>query len=409
MTETPRRLRLLLVIGSLGGGGAERQVVNLLATLDRTRYEPLLYLVYRTGALLGEVPADVPVISFDRHPPRTGWRRLVGRLPGQLRRDIIADLTTVLRDERIDCVYDRTYHMTLLAAPAASRAGVPRLSTVASDPKSDFDQQERRYRWLKRRLLTRAYRTADRVIAVSEGVRQGILAEYRPAPERVVTLYNPVDFERIATLAREPLPEPMRAVFDAPSTTHLVAAGRLQIEKRFDLLIAAFGMLAGEGGVSDGRSTLHLHLLGEGPLRPELTRQVESLGLSGRVHLWGFQPNPFPVFARAELFVLSSHHEGFPGVLVEALAAGARGLVSTDCPHGPREILDGEQGGWLVPRDDAAALTTGLRAALSDPVERDQRTARCRERVRALCSRPATLARLETLIKEVTREHGRKM
>ena len=206
MTETPRRLRLLLVIGSLGGGGAERQVVNLLATLDRSRFEPLLYLVYRTGALLGEVPADVPVISFDRHPPRTGWRLLVGRLPGQLRRDIIADLTTVLRDERIDCVYDRTYHMTLLSGPAASRAGVPRLSTVASDPKSDFDQQERRYRWLKRRLLTRAYRTADRVIAVSEGVRQGILAEYRPAPERVVTLYNPVDFERIETLAREPLP-----------------------------------------------------------------------------------------------------------------------------------------------------------------------------------------------------------
>ncbi len=396
-----RRIRLLVLIGSMGGGGAERQVVNLVRDLDRARFEPVLYLVYRTGPLLADLPADVPVISFDRLPQRTGWRRWLSRLPGQLRRDIIADLTATLVRERIDCVYDRTYHMTMLAAPACRRAGVPRVSTVVSDPKSDFDLQERRFRTIKRRLLATAYRQADRVVAVSEGVRQGLLAEYAPAADRVVTIYNPVDFERIERLATEPLPEILVAAFNEPGARHLVAAGRLQVEKCFDRLIAAFAEVA-----AARREQLHLHILGAGPLRPALLEQANRLGISERVHLWGFLPNPFPVFSRADLFVLSSHHEGFPGVLVEALAAGARGIVSTDCPHGPREILDGGRCGWLVPPDDTAALARGLADALAQPVETARRTTAARVRVRDLCSRQATLARLETLLETVVRERN---
>jgi glycosyltransferase involved in cell wall biosynthesis len=396
-----RRIRLLVLIGSMGGGGAERQVVNLLHDLDRNGFEPILYLVYRTGPLLAEIPADVPVIAFDRHPVRTGWRSLFSRIPGQLRRDIIADLTETLRRERIDCVYDRTYHMTMLAAPACRAAHVPRVSTVVSDPKSDFDLQEKRFRFIKRRLLMRAYREAERIVTVSEGVREGILAEYAPRADRVITIYNPVDFDRIATRAREPLPEEMRAVFDAPGARHLVAAGRLQVEKRFDQLITAFAFVT-----RAQREPLRLHLLGEGPLRPELTALAARLGVADCVHLWGFQPNPFPAFARAELLVLSSHHEGFPGVLVEALAAGAKGLVATDCPHGPREILDGGRCGWLVPRDNIEALSRGIEEALRDPKETERRSALARDHVRALCSREATLSRLEGLLETVVREHN---
>lgn len=396
-----RRIRLLVLIGSMGGGGAERQIVNLLRDLDRSRFEPVLYLVYRTGPLLADLPADVPVISFDRLPARTGWRRWLSRLPGQLRRDIIADLTQTLIRERIDCVYDRTYHMTMLADPACQRAGVPRVSTVVSDPKSDFDLQERRFRAIKRHLLGRAYRRADRVVAVSEGVRQGLLAEYAPPADRVVTIYNPVDFERIERLAAEPLPESLSSPFDEPGARHLVAAGRLQVEKCFDRLIAAFTDVT-----AMRREPLHLHILGEGPLRPDLTEQASRLGVSQRVHLWGFLPNPFPVFSRADLFVLSSHHEGFPGVLVEALAAGADGIVSTDCPHGPREILDGGRCGWLVQPDDSAALAEGIAAALERPDETARRTTAARLRVRDLCSRQATLARLEALLETVVRERN---
>lgn len=395
-----RRIRLLVLIGSLGGGGAERQVVNLLRDLDRSRFEPVLYLVYRTGPLLAEVPADVPVFSFDQQRPRTGWSLILSKLPGQLRRDIIADLARTLHRERIDCVYDRTYHMTMLAAPACSKAHVPRVSTVVSDPKSDFDLQERRFRYLKRRLLTQAYRSAERIVTVSDGVREGLLREYAPPAHRVVTIYNPVDFDGIARRALEPLPNEILSLFEGDRIRHVVAAGRLQVEKCFDQLIMAFAEVARCHPVP-----LRLHILGEGPLRPELTTLTERLGVAGRVHLWGFRANPFPLFARADLFVLSSHHEGFPGVLVEALAAGAKGLVATDCPHGPREILDEGRCGWLVPPNDGPALAQALRDGLDQGDETARRTELARTHVRRLCSRETTLSRLETLLETVVSEH----
>ena len=116
------RTRVLLAVGSLHGGGSERQTVQILQHLDRSRFEPVLYLITRGGELLGDVPDDVPVYAFhDRTPlPRLNW-------PGRIHRAEIRDLARVLREERIDVIYDRTWHMTLITAAAARRYPVRRM------------------------------------------------------------------------------------------------------------------------------------------------------------------------------------------------------------------------------------------------------------------------------------------
>lgn len=114
----PDRIRVLFAIGSLAGGGSERQVVNILRHLDRSRFEPILYLIYRAGEHLKHVPGDVPVIAFDDVPPPGGIY-----LPGRIRRAQIGHLRQVLKEQGIHVVYDRTSQMTLIAGATCNQAG----------------------------------------------------------------------------------------------------------------------------------------------------------------------------------------------------------------------------------------------------------------------------------------------
>ena len=140
--------------------------------------------------------------------------------------------------------------------------------------------------------------------------------------------------------------------------------GRLAVAKDFATLIRAFVHVA---QVSDAR----LIILGEGPMRGELEEQVRSLGspLAERVSMPGFLTNPLPLLRRASLFALSSRYEGLANVVAEALACGTP-VVSTDCPHGPAEILDRGRYGTLVPVGDAEALGRAMLDSLGREPDR---------------------------------------
>src|SRR6476661_6906357 len=160
---TSDKIRVLFAIGEMSGGGSQRQMLGILRRLDRARFEPQLYIVTPGSELLGEVPADVPVhVCGQRH------RRQRSIYPGQAHRARIRDLAELLRDQQIDVIYDRTYHMTLISAGAVQRRPTPRISTIVTDPARDFETNRERYGWMKRWQLKRAYRSADCVVAVSE-------------------------------------------------------------------------------------------------------------------------------------------------------------------------------------------------------------------------------------------------
>ena len=140
----------------------------------------------------------------------------------------------------------------------------------------------------------------------------------------------------------------------------VVAAGRLATWKGFEDLIRAIKFIPSQRRV-------RLMILGDGPLRFELEALIIELGLKEVVRLLGYVENPLKYFARADVFVLSSHVEGLPNVLVEAMMCGCT-PVATDCPTGPREVLRNGKYGYLVPVRDPVAMAIGIEQALDHPI-----------------------------------------
>jgi len=181
---------------------------------------------------------------------------------------------------------------------------------------------------------------------------------YGCAREKMRVIPNGVDLETLEGMKAE-LPFHPWALESGPL---VVAAGRLCRQKGFDLLLEAFGRIAREFPAA------RLIILGKGEERDPLRTLADSLGISARVDFPGWFPNPHAVISRASAFVLSSRYEGFPNALLEAMACGTP-VVSTDCPSGPREILE-DEAGLLVPTEDPEAMAEALRALLSDPLLR---------------------------------------
>jgi GalNAc-alpha-(1->4)-GalNAc-alpha-(1->3)-diNAcBac-PP-undecaprenol alpha-1,4-N-acetyl-D-galactosaminyltransferase len=162
---------------------------------------------------------------------------------------------------------------------------------------------------------------------------------------------------------------------EVPQQRHgktLMAMGRLAHEKGFDLLLSAFAVVA----------TKHrdwtLEILGEGPIRAYLLSCIQKHGLEERVLMSGFTRRPFDAMRRADLFALSSLDEGFPNVLLEAMACGLP-VVSFDCPSGPRHIIRNGVDGVLVPPRDAKAMAAALDHLMGDEAERKRLASKARE------------------------------
>lgn len=152
----------------------------------------------------------------------------------------------------------------------------------------------------------------------------------------------------------------------------IVAMGRLVEQKGFDMLLSAFNTLSAK------HPDWFLMVLGEGPLRRLLERQIETLGLKSRVRLCGPIRDPSSVLRRADLFVLSSRFEGFPNALLEAMAAGLP-VVSFDCPSGPRDIIRDGVDGLLVPPENVIALASALDRLMGNSAERERLAKRAPE------------------------------
>lgn len=346
-------MHVLFVIPTLTGGGAERVIVTLARYLDRRKFRVTLAVVdTRNAVMRDEVPADVDFIDLGGRRVRYALFRIVA-LVWRLRPDVVFSTLGHL---------NVALAMVRFLLPRGVRT-VARETTVVS---CSLAMQKHRAMWES--LYRRFYRRHDEVICQSNYMRDDLVQNYAfPAP-RARVIHNPVDIERIRTLASAPvaLPElPANAI-------RLVAAGRLDREKGFDLLIEALRLL--------DDPTLHLSVLGDGPLAANLASQVSRNGLSQRIHFAGFQPNPFSWFARADLFVLSSLYEGFPNVVLEALACGTP-VVAVPAPGGTREILDGV-GGCVIAREvGAAALAEAVKRWLSGERRRVADTAVERYRV----------------------------
>lgn len=382
MTTTKR---VCVLLGSLAIGGAEKQVVEILRRLDRTRFLPHLYLIYGQGELLSEVPPDVPIVSYwsQHRPPRLYF-------PGRVLWHQARHLRKMLRLWRIDILYDRTSQMSLTSYLAGRPHRMVRVSVAAGDPVRQFQKAHQRFGRLKYWVLRRAYRDADQVIAVSEAVRQELIRFFGLAPEQVETHDNLFDLAQIQRLS---------GAHDVPRQTgmiHVVSVGRLESEKGHHVLIQAMDRLVH----SPEPLPVRLWLIGRGPEESHLRRLVESRRLQHVVEFLGFQSNPFPWVRCADVFCLPSLYEGMPNALVEAMLLGTP-VVASDCPGGVRELLaDGRWGQLAVP-GDPQSLADQLAWVLRHLTEARQRAENARRWVSARFDAPVVMDRLQRLFEEL--------
>ena len=219
----------------------------------------------------------------------------------------------------------------------------------------------------KNRMILKTIRwllsSAERIIAVSAGVAEDLARQAPRIAGRVRVVPNPVPHDDVAAMAAALLDHPW---FDEPGVPVILSAGRLVGQKDFSTLIRAFAQVVKS-------RPARLVILGEGRERGVLAALARELGVAEGVDLPGFVANPFAWMARARarVFAVSSIYEGLSMVLVEAMACGTP-VVSTDCPHGPREVLEDGRWGRLVPVGAVGALAAAILETLRDPVAADR-------------------------------------
>jgi glycosyltransferase involved in cell wall biosynthesis len=338
------RLKILVVVPSLGRGGAERTVSRL--TREWVRDHEVEVAVFN-----GASPAYAPggmVIDLRTSPAAN---RLIAPLFVGLAR--VVRLRRLIRSHRPDRIFGFMESANIPLLLAALLAGKTEKVTISIRGNPD------RMRWFHRLLASVLYPRAARIVAVSEGaaVRLGQIIPASAARLRVI--YSPLDLDEISALSGH-TPDPLPTRDLGP---YFFSAGRLDAGKAFDRMIRLFAEAQCPG--------MRLVIAGDGPERDRLTHLIAQSGLGDRIRMVGPTENPFAYMKRATAFLLTSQHEGFPVVLIEAFACGCP-IVAFDCDFGPRESTPDGEAGFIVPVDDDARFIACLRGIAADPSLRER-------------------------------------
>jgi glycosyltransferase involved in cell wall biosynthesis len=376
------------VFHGLHGGGLERSMLRLGAGLRARGFAVDVVVGRAQGELLGEVPPGARIVQLDKAPlwravahglasEPSAWRLLpqlkVKPLKRLFRR--LPPLVDYFRSARPDAVFAADPSYNCLSVWAQRLVGL-RAPVIVSERCNPSSYAALTGAWGDRRLhaaYRSAYLKADTIVAVSDGVADD-LAAYAGIPrQRITTVYNPVVGPDIGARAREAIEHPWFMPGQPPV---ILGVGRVNPQKDFKTLIRAFAK------VRELRSA-RLVIIGETSERDaaygaELNELSASLGVAGDVSMPGFADNPYAYMARASVFVLSSIFEGLPGALIQALACGCP-AVSTDCPSGPSEILEGGKFGHLVPMGAYGAMADAIMATLDSPVPPEVLRARAQD------------------------------
>ncbi len=343
-------MRVAVFVYSLGAGGAERQASLLVKELLR-HYKVELVLVH--DRIFYEIPDGIKVHILDNaplilHP----MKKLLKLLP------LAKKFAKLCYDRNYDVVIsymNRPNYISILSKLFHKRSKI-----VVSERGSPSYHYSGLEGMLSTQLIRWLYPHADRVVSNSLGNAKDLCENFSIC--NVQTIYNMFDLDAITNASQESIElEKDRFTF--------ITVGRLDRGKNHKMLIEA---------LFKAKIDADLWIVGEGPIKGELQQYVNKLNLQDRVKFLGKKSNPFAYMTKCDAFVFGSTNEGFPNVLVEALACRLP-VISTDCPSGPAEILQDEFG-ILVPNKDVEAMSEAMKSIYFDANLREKLQSRAIQR-----------------------------
>ena len=363
-----KRIRVLFHVTHLRrGGGIESSLMSWLNIMDRDLFSVGLSIAYPTedidAVFRAQIPADTAVhvlgpeawLSHCRQMKMARTLKWPGLIYEELLLPQVRKRVFAHRVRQIAADYDVVIDYDLSLVRFCAGLQKPLLGVRHFNFPAQLRDKPRRYR-----SLAGYFQRYDVMIAISHAMEAEGRALFPMMAGRIAMLYPGMDHDAIRRRAAQ-------AVADLPAGPYIVSVTRLEeTQKDVSTLIRAYALLVQRHRVAET-----LLLVGQGRHQGELEQLAQELGVRDRITFHGFTPNPLPFMQQARLMVLSSKFEGLPTVLIEGLILG-KVLVSTDCPTGPREILDGGRAGLLTPVGDAPALAAAMLRGLQDQDLRDR-------------------------------------
>ncbi|GAB6182613.1 glycosyltransferase [Thermodesulfovibrio hydrogeniphilus] len=334
-----KKIKVVFLVNSLAGGGAERVLSNILKNIDKNVFNPYLILLKKEGELLSELPSDINLVEL-------------GMKSYSLSKEfffLLFKLFKLIKQIKPDvCISFLWESNIILLSTCLLSKDTKAIISERIAPLSYFQDILRKSLKVSiAKFITKnIYKMAFFIICVSYGIRDE-LVELGINPKKLKVIYNPLDINKIKHLSYEEISYPKK---------YILFAGRLHKQKNIPLLIKAFSQ------VKDFYNG-NLVIIGKGKEEENLKNLVREMQLTERVDFLGFQTNPYKWMKNADIFILPSNYEGFPGVLLEAMVCGVP-VISTDCPYGPKEIIDNEVNGILIPTDNVTALVEAIKKLL---------------------------------------------
>lgn len=335
--------KILFILNDLGGGGAERVIVNIANAFYKNGISVEFLAGKKQGIYLDVLNASIPVNEVGG----TSFYRYLRTLP------------SVFKKNKYTHIFTASDYAGAAAIIAKRTSGVA--AKIYHTHHYHLPPKRHLKHW-KGDLVAKFIHSfitphADKIIAVSKGNLTWLRKFSNHKLTQGTTIYNPVFDDSIYTLAKEKINYPA----DVTGKTILVSVGRLEEQKDHLTLIKAFQFL------KKTRPGIILFILGVGNLKLKLENYILENNLQQDIFLIGFDANPYKWIANCDVFILSSISEGFGNVLVEAMALG-KTMVSTNCPSGPVEILQNGKLGYLCPVKNPDEMAISIEQAIGSPI-----------------------------------------
>jgi len=339
--------KIVIILSSFKSGGAEKMMIHLANGFASNGYSLALFVIRPVGPLKSLVNRNINVVEAPN------LKSIYFYIPWLAYQLIKINPTRIISSQRhINIITMISALSTFNARKVVLReANPPTVSIKRGNSKSSFNTF----------LAKCIYPLAWKYVAISEHVKFDMAKHYNLDYERIKVIYSPIITESFSDLCKEDLNDD----WVKSDNKLILSVGRISPVKDYLTLIKAFNKIGSQEKfqlliLGNHADMEYFHLL---------KREIENYKLNDFVKFTGFVENPYAYMSKADLFVLSSKWEGFGNVLVEALACGCP-VVSTDCPGGPREILDNGKYGKLVPVGDADEMAKAILSSLESPTNK---------------------------------------